>query len=769
MNAKHEAGLMGGGRPIPLEGVKIDAVMSGACVEVTVTQRYRNTEASPVEAVYVFPLEEGAAVCGFAARIGERVIRGRVEEREEAFALYDDAMMEGHGAYLLDQERPDVFRASVGNLGPGQAVELQIRYVALARREGEALRLQIPTTVSPRYVPAGPPEVGEPDGEVVNPERWPAVPYGLSLGVTVSGALRRVESPSHPVRTTLEDDGARVELAQDGAALDRDFVLLVEAREPHRPIARVAREEDGQRVAMVTFLPELDEAERRGHEVVFLLDCSGSMGGESIAQARRALALCVRALSPEDTFQIVRFGSRSEQLFDAPRRYDDESLARASAYVERIDADLGGTEILTPLRAILERAPDPERPRRVLLLTDGQVSNEDQVIAHAKAHAGTARVFTFGIGAGASAHLVRGVARASRAATEMIYPGERIEPKVLRMFARVRTPALDDVRVDWGGLSVEPAPGRTPPIFAGDALTIFARITAGDASEVALRTGERRWAVPLDLERAEAGGPIPALWAKERIRDLEEGETRRGSAQARAGGRDRKREALVALGKRYGLTSSATSYVAIEERSEDERTDAPAQLRKIPIALTTGWGGARRGMSQAGSMSLPSSFGGAPPPLMRSAAPGGPRRRRSFAASPPPAASVPPAAEPPRPQAPAPAPFEAAAMDAMSFDLEGSPGASGGAEADWVFDVLMTQRADGRFERSGALDAQLGDRASELDAAVAAHGEGVITAVVIALLEREAPEREAEWRPAVDKARRYLATLTLGFDASSIL
>ncbi|MEQ8894333.1 MAG: VIT and VWA domain-containing protein, partial [Sandaracinaceae bacterium] len=655
MNAKLQAGLFAGARAVPLEGVKIEAVMRGPCVEVTVTQRYRNAEPDPIEAVYAFPLEEGAAVCGFAAKVGERLVRGRVEERDNAFEIYDDAMMEGHGAYLLDQERPDIFRASVGNLNPGQAVELQIRYVTLARCEGEATRLQIPTTISPRYVPASSPkdvgeaEVGEPDAEVVNPERWPRVPYGLSLSVDVQTAgLRRVESPSHPVRATLRDEGGLVELGQDETALDRDFVLLVETKAPHAPFAEVAREEDGRRVALVSFLPDLAPDPSRGHEVVFVLDCSGSMGGDSIAQARRALALCVRALSPKDTFQIVRFGSRHESLWRAPRAYDDAALEEAAAYVDRIDADLGGTEILSPLTAVLERAPDPERPRRVLLLTDGQVSNEDRVIALAKAHASTARVFTFGIGAGASEHLVRGVARASRGATEMIYPGERIEPKVLRMFARVQTPALDDVRVDWQGLSVEQAPGRTPPLFAGDALTLFARIEAGDASEVVLRAGEQRWTVPLDLERAATGDAIPVLWAREKIRDLEEGEPRRGSAQRRGSGEDRKKAQLVELGVRYGLTSSATSYVAVEERADADRTDGPVQLRKIPIALTKGWGEPTRSaagamptmsvaapMAPAPMMGAPSVGGpqGAPPPPRMAPPPppsgGAPRRRKS--------------------------------------------------------------------------------------------------------------------------------------------
>src|SRR5262249_23061025 len=144
-----------------------------------------NLEAVDVEAIYVFPLQDGAAVCGFTARVGDRLIRGRVEERAQAFAVYDDAMAAGHGAFILDQERPNIFTVSVGNLRPQQSIEIAIAYVTLLAFTGTAVRLLIPTTVSRRYVPAGPPEVGQPDGEHVNPPAQESVPYGLTLTVEI--------------------------------------------------------------------------------------------------------------------------------------------------------------------------------------------------------------------------------------------------------------------------------------------------------------------------------------------------------------------------------------------------------------------------------------------------------------------------------------------------------------------------------------------------------------------------------------------------------
>ena len=761
---KQETGLIANGRGVPLEGVRIEALLSGPCVEVTLTQRYRNVESVPVEAVYVFPMEEGAAVCGFAARIGDRIVRGKVEEREKAFATYDDAMMDGHGAFLLDQERPNVFTASVGNLRPKEVVELQIKYVAFTRREGAALRFSVPTTVSPRYVPQGKPEIGQPDGERVNPEHWPSVAYGFQLRVEVeaTAALRRVESPSHPIRATLRDRGATVELAQDEAALDRDFVLLVETAEPEKPFAMVAREPDGRRTVMVSFLPDLKPDSALGQEVLFLLDCSGSMRGGSIEQAKRAVLLCMRALGETDSFDILRFGSRHDGLWKEARPFDERSLEEASGYVKGIDANLGGTEILSALRVLLERPRDPKRPRQILLLTDGQVSNDHEVIALAKEHSGHARIFTFGIGAGASEHLVRGVARASRGGAEMIFPGERIEPKVLRAFDRLRTPAFDDARIDWKGLNVEQAPRQMPPIFAGEALTVLARVDSGSVNEIDLVAGNRRWSVAIDLERPggyrdaareNSMGPIPVLWARERIRELEEAD-QRGSSQQRPGREDRKRAELVELSVRYGLLSSAASFVAVEERDEKDKAVQKSELRRIPVALTIGWGGvgaatparpAFRRMAVA-SAAMPSAP--APKPMATNRAGAYPQRPEGFLAK---AKAILSDMAPPEP----------AQLAESKADHDSS---------DRLFDLLMTQKADGSFARSPELSAWLGDRDGKVADAIAKHGEAaVVTAVVIALLEMEAADRESEWRPAVTKAKRWLADNPVAFDAAAVL
>ena len=310
------------------------------------------------------------------------------------------------------------------------------------------------------------------------------------------------------------------------------------------------------------------------------------MDGDSIDEARRAVELCLRALRLGDRFQIVRFGSTVEFLSPGLLEYSQETLDDAAARVRAMQADLGGTEILRPLQHIL---PIEGRDHLdVVLLTDGQVGNEAEVLELVRHHRDRCRVFSFGIGAGCSEHLVRGLARESSGESEFIFPGERIEPKVLRQFARIDTPLLQEVKVDWGGLPVEPAPAEIPPIFAGDALVVTARLAMGrekfpDGAVVRLTAtmagGRRDWSVV--VKRTAEDGPVPLLWARRRIRDLEAGfGAPAGSTQRRQ--RPKGTGELVDLSKEYGLLCSETSFVGVVERPEGQKAQGLAEARRVP-------------------------------------------------------------------------------------------------------------------------------------------------------------------------------------------
>lgn len=589
--------------PVPLEGVKVHGDIRDHASRVTLAQRFRNAEKVPIEAVYVFPLPEAAAVCGLAVRVGDRRIEGVVDRRDKAFDTYDDAMEAGHGAVLLDEERPNVFTLSVGNILPGQEVSVELSWVAELSMEGEAIRFVVPTAVAPRYAPnedlRG---VSPTPAERVSPPIALDVPYGfeLSVDVSLSSGLRAADSPSHPVRVEMDGARARVTLSHERAAMDRDFVLLITPRDGASPRVLVEKNDDGLVTAAVSFVPQL-ECKPTPAEVVFLVDRSGSMAGSSIEQVRAALQLCLRSLRAGDFFNIVGFGSSFEMLFPESVAYGQETMATAAAHVAGLDADLGGTEILPALASVLGREPRAGLRRQLVLLTDGEVSNEAAVIELAEAHGTQSRIFTFGIGHGASEYLVRSLARVTRGQAEFIHPGERIEPKVLRQFARLGMPAVRDVKVEWTGAVVTlQAPYRAPAVFNGEAAVVYARVEAGAAATVTLSGDAEgmpvRWSVPVDLGAARPGTLLATLAARAAIRDLEEGTSAlharaRGSAQR---GRREKRvaEAIVKLALAHHLASSETSFVAVERREAAGEQPA-AELRRVPVQLTAGWGGSR--------------------------------------------------------------------------------------------------------------------------------------------------------------------------------
>ena len=603
--AKEQTGPLGAA--IPLLGVKVVAEIMGFFTRVVMRQRFRNAGTTTIEAVYVFPAPEKAAVTGLVIETGGRRIVGKVKEKEAAFDEYDDALSRGYGAALLDQHRPNVFQASVGNLEPGQEMVVELTWVMELTWEGESLRFTLPTTIAPRYAPeADRKGVGQTEADKVNPPTALEVPYGLEFTaeVDIPGGIAGIESPSHPLRWRPRGDGATVELSHETAAMNEDLVLLIAPRAPRQPHVIAERQADGSLVAAVSFLPKLEAGPRAPREVIFIIDRSGSMAGNSIGEAKRALQLCLRGLREGDRFDVIGFGSHFVPMFGESRPYDQENLDAATKWVEAIEADMGGTEVLGPMREALGRAAAGMR-REVILITDGEVSNEAAVIELARSHAATTRVFAFGIGHGPSEHFIGGVARASGGAAEFVKPGERIEPKVLRQFARLGTPAIESLKVEWNGKEVAArAPWRLGHVFDGEPFLLYLRLAEPDAGIVRLagKLGERdvSWELPVDAAAASSGALIGALAARAEIRDLEEGTSRlhaEGGSQQRRRRDSRVGKAIRELGERYQLASSQTSFVAVEVREGGEDQER-GQLVLVPQALTRDWGAAQiRGMN----------------------------------------------------------------------------------------------------------------------------------------------------------------------------
>ncbi|CAF3818438.1 unnamed protein product [Rotaria sp. Silwood1] len=398
---------------VPLKQIHVDAHLRSFAADVTLTQVFQNDESVPIEAVYCFPVEENAAIYAFIARIdNEREIVAELKEKKIAQQEYTQALAQGHGAYLFEQDESsnDIFIVNVGALKSGSECCITISYVSeldlLHCDEKPTIRFVIPTTIAPRYSPT--------ESSIVSPGRTQAkyvqsAPYTIEFVCQVDKLDQHVvciSSPSHPITIDLNNEELfRVTFSQQTAQLDRDIIVDIELSQARTNT--ITAIEKG--ALMVSFMPNEGDYQRvssKGmNEFLFVIDCSGSMENDSkIGLARKAMLLFLKSLPVKCRFNIIRFGSEFLPLFNdqVTREYNETNMNEAEVLIQSMRADLGGTELLEPLMWLKKNNPPVGFFRQVFLLTDGEISNVDQVINLCGEMATFTRIFSFGLGHSAS-------------------------------------------------------------------------------------------------------------------------------------------------------------------------------------------------------------------------------------------------------------------------------------------------------------------------------------------------------------------------------
>ena len=666
-----------GGAQVPLQGVDVSGELLGGHARVRVRQRYRNTESKPIEAVYVFPLPSDATLTAFSMECAGRRVQGILQEREEAFRTYDNAVTAGHGAALLDQERPNVFTAQVGNLLPGEETLVDVEFLQAIQVEEGCVRWALPTLVAPRYIPGTPsgdrtahgtaePTSRVPDADRITPPVGDAR-YGLSLDLLLSlGHEVVVESPSHKLDVTrTEGGGTRVKLSQPQVALDRDLVLSIRSKDASVPLTTLVTHRKGEEPGAfaLTVVPDLlgmAGAPKR-QEVVFVVDTSGSMDGESLPQAQGALRLCLRHLREGDRFNIISFENSFHLFSPQPVTFTQKTLEQADRWVAALHAS-GGTELLEPMKAAVQAAPDGV----VVLLTDGQVGNEAEILQAVLAARQTARVYSFGIGTNVSDVLLKDMARQTGGAVEFIHPGERIDDKVVAQFSKALAPRVTAVEIRFEGVEVtDLAPTEPLPLVDGTPWSVLGRYATPGTGKLVLkgRSGAETFSmsVPVSFPAASDRPAVEKLWAAERIRSWQDA--------ALVGRRaDALKQRIIELALAHGIVTPYTSFVVVEERVGERRASGQPETRVVPVNAPAGWAmfntvpqdeeAERMPATKSGSlrkrMQAPSVGGAVPAPMAQSGGPGGGGPTTgSFPSVPAAAPMAPPPPPAPRPSAPA--------------------------------------------------------------------------------------------------------------------
>ncbi|HKJ23582.1 MAG TPA: VIT domain-containing protein, partial [Myxococcota bacterium] len=398
----------------PLLEIDFALRVTGLVARGTVIQRFRNPTERWLQGTYRFPLPANAAVDGLRMRVGDRVIEGEIREREEARRTFERARDAGQRATLVEQQRPDVFTARVANVGPGAEIEVEIDFQWTLAFDDAGFALRLPWIVAPRFVPGGGEPAPEASGPVGDEASRPDVAFALDLDPGFP--LARLESPSHEIAVEQIDLHRLLVTLAGPAPADRDFVLRWKPTPgdvPRAALFHEARDRDDYLLLML-LPPDVGRAASRpAREIVFVIDTSGSMGGPSIEQARKALELALRRLEPRDRFNVVAFDSETTALHSEPVFADPGAVDDAVRWVGGLEAE-GGTNMLPALAEALRDEGGGDGLRQVVFVTDGCVGNEAELFAYLREHLGRSRLFTVGIGSAPNGHFMEGAARFGR-------------------------------------------------------------------------------------------------------------------------------------------------------------------------------------------------------------------------------------------------------------------------------------------------------------------------------------------------------------------
>ena len=592
--------------PLPLEHTAVDASVTGHIGTVRVRQRFGNPYATRIEAVYVFPLPERAAVTEFLMVIGERKIRGILREKEEAEAIYTEALEHGYRASLLVQRRPNVFEQRVANIEPGKAIDVDIAYFHTLTYKDGWYSFVFPTVVGPRFSLPGHPD----PLPALRRGRETATPaargvqylstgersgHDLSIEVRIdAGVVIEELKSTHAIVTEREGAmAATVRLADRATIPNRDFVLDFRvAGELTKSNLMTYRDPvSGEGFLSLMVVPPINTSglERRPMEMVFVVDCSGSMDGRPLEQAKAAIAAALTRLDPGDTFQIIRFSDDASQFGAAPVRASRRNLAAAHRYLARLDAD-GGTWMLEGIKTALDFPHDPARFRFVAFLTDGYIDYEQEVLGAILQRLGASRIFSFGIGSSTNRYLLESMARAGRGVVAYAGPTDSAEAVMDAFFDRVSHAALTDIDIDWGGMDVtDTYPSRFSDLFVGRPLVVSGRFV-GEPRTVTVSGNAGRETRSIVLDRESAGGvSVAKVWARSKIAELSERQASVADQMA-YDDLDRSdllyeelRHAIRHIALRHQLVSDYTSFVAVDTSAAADGPGAVTVQQAVPV------------------------------------------------------------------------------------------------------------------------------------------------------------------------------------------
>lgn len=584
--------------PMPLKHTEVQASVTGYIATVDVQQQFHNPFDSKIEAVYQFPLPQDAAVSEFVMEVGpeddRRQIRGIIREKAEAERIYAHARAQGFNTSLLTQVRPNIFEQKVANIEPGKQIDINIRYFNTLGYADGWYTFSFPMVVGPRFNPAGTPDPvhavangtpAQPNGTTIyylRPTERSGHDINVSLSIDAGVSIEEAKCLTHTVSATNPNESPNklnVKLSPNDTIPNKDFVFAFRVAGKQMKSGLVTHlNSNGDKFFTLMLYPPagLEQLDRQPMEMVFVLDCSGSMSGEPMRQSKDAMTHALKQLRPDDTFQVIRFSNNASALGNKPLPATRDNIHKALRYVDNLSGH-GGTQMIEGIKAALDFPHDKERYRVVTFLTDGYIGNEKQILHEMNRRIGDARVFSFGVGSSTNRFLLDRMATIGRGASAYLLPDTSGKEIMDLYFDRISHPAMTDLSISYGAAQVsEVYPSRVPDLIVGRPVILTGKYT-GDLSDIRINgtAGRRDLTIAIDNKDSATHPALAQVWARRKIADLMD--------QMTIDGNNELEPTVLNTALRYNLVSAYTAFIAVDASRITEGDSGTTVHQPLPV------------------------------------------------------------------------------------------------------------------------------------------------------------------------------------------
>lgn len=553
-----------------LMNTEIELDVNGLLADMVMTQQFSNTSTNWLEGIYLFPLPKNAAVHSMTIQVGERTIIGEIKTRDDAKETYEVAKSAGQVASLVEQQRPNMFTARVANIAPGDLISVRLEIMLPVSFEDAHFQLILPTTFTPRYVNAETPDALNVTGPVAHQSEIRAPVVNLYARIKPLDSIASVSSPTH----NMEYNDNLVSI--NNAAMDRDLILRWPLPTTASPLATVFTTEFADSRYMQLMLPppsDSSQIRQTNRELVLVIDKSGSMAGDPIRAAKRAVLSALDGLEPSDHFNILAFDDQTTLLFRKSQIASDDNIKDANQFIRKLHAD-GGTEMQDAIRFAL-KSDNPDRLRQIVFVTDGSVGYEDALLRTIHRDINNSRLFTVGIGSAPNRFFLEKAAEVGRGTSLSIMNISEVHQQIATLLGKLENPVLTQLDIQFAGGKAEYYPKPIPDLYQDQPLMLVAKID-DTVTELTINgwQADEPWTQHFSIpESADSNvASIARHWARKKISHLEDD-------QRHANNQDKNQSAITQTALRFSLASQYTSFVGVEQTPVRPASDTLGQAQ----------------------------------------------------------------------------------------------------------------------------------------------------------------------------------------------